>query len=189
MELILLIGLGILVTAFVRLWRSRLPQTPVGPAGIPSKAALRYTRHVRERMRERRIDGAEVETTLRHPDRIAQNDDNASVKFEKDYDDRTLKVWIAQDPQTSWTHANEVIIKSAAWRYTAVIPIEYDAAGRLIGKKGATIKAICSRSGASVRVEDGLVTISGGERYEVERAKQLVAEALKTRRTNSNCRH
>jgi hypothetical protein len=124
-------------------------------------------------MRERSITKDQVESALRAPDRREQDLEERSVRFEKDFDGRVLKVWVAAEP---WPPSDTVVIKSTAWKYVDTFEIPADTIGRVIGRNGTTIQQVRNTTGAQIAVRDVLVQISAGDRRSVERARQMIDE-------------
>lgn len=157
-------------------WWLLRPRRSVG--GVDPAVERRWTRHARERMQQRGISQEQVEQTLTAPDRRSHDPVERSWKFEKDYDSLTLKVWVADDP---WPPTREVVIKSTAAQHCAVLRIPRGTAGRVIGRGGATIRDIRQRSGARLDIDDAgiRVTITAGERHQVDAARHLVKAALR----------
>lgn len=73
---------------------------------------LRFTRHVRERMAQRRITKADVVNALTHYHSVENTPQNSVRYIGPGLNGDDLKVWIVQ-PGLS---ANPAIVKSAAWK-------------------------------------------------------------------------
>lgn len=168
-----ILGIAALVALAIVLFRVRKaePQAP----GLPDGVALRYTNHARERMTQRGVTAAQVASALARPDRQEKDPLENSIRIERDFDGRTLKVWMAQP----WPPTREAVVKSTAWHYHETIRIPADRIGKLIGRKGATIEELRRTTGATVNVEDdGTVRISGDEQGSVQAAKRAVRKIV-----------
>lgn len=143
-------------------------------AGLPSGIPVRYTLHAKERMQERGVTAKQIELVLARPDRSESDPHENSVRLERDFDGRFLKVWVAEP----WPPAGEVVIKSTAWRFTARFTIPANRIGTVIGRKGATIEHVRATTDASIHIgDDGTVMISAGEKSSVDAARKAI-EAL-----------
>lgn len=148
--------------------------------GVPAGVERRYTRHLRERMAERGVTERAIEQTLRAPHRRTHDSVERSYRFERDFPDETVKVWVAAEP---WPPRHEVVVKSTAARRQATLTIRKEQVGRLIGRGGATVRAIRSESGASLDIEkSGRVRITADSRAQVDHALRLVRTAVSGRR-------
>lgn len=178
----ILIGIAVLYAAFRLLnrIRSRFERDADAPAlGLGSDIKLIYTHHIRERMSERGIRTEDIEATLSDPDRADHDETESSMRFEKHFADRTLKVWVVREPGAAWPPRGSVTLKSAAWKYVVTLEIPAECVGRLIGRRGSTIQAIRSSTGAHVRIDECHVHITAGERHQLERARQRVMTIAK----------
>lgn len=145
---------------------------------LPAPLSVRYTNHARERMRERLVSEAEIETVLAGPARSVEDPANRSVRLERDFGDRTLKVWVA----SPWPSVS-VVVKTTAWSYSSAFRIPAEAVGLVIGRKGRTIEQLRAESGAQIRVEDGgAVHISADTKAAAEMA-WLGVQRVATRQT------
>ncbi|MHA7985343.1 KH domain-containing protein [Rathayibacter sp. CAU 1779] len=142
----------------------------LGAVGTP----VRYTAHARERMLQRGVDPRQLESVLVKPARVLRDRGEDSVRLEGDFDGRLLKVWVAEP----WPSTSEVVVKSTAWTYVAEFPIVPGAVGRVKGRGGQTIQAICRESGAQITVErSGAVRITAGDQASVESARRSILAA------------
>lgn len=167
--------LGILALAALAffLFRARQPE-PRAP-GLPGGVTLRYTNHARERMSQRGVTTQQVAAALARPDRQEQDPVENSMRIERDFDGRTLKVWLAEP----WPPTREAVVKSTAWHYHDTIRIPADQIGKLIGRRGGTIEELRRTTGARVSVEDdGTVQISGDDHAIVQAAKRAVRKIV-----------
>ena len=165
-------ALAVGIAAVIYLARRRNPPATV----LPTSVEVRYTSHARRRMSERGITQAQVAAVLADPARNHRDRAENSVRLERDFTDRTLKVWVAEP----WPAAHEVVIKSTAWKYVTTLTIPTGMVRRVIGTKGATIQAIRERTGAAVSIRsDGTVHISAGDRASAD-AAQAQIHALTT---------
>ncbi|GMA29224.1 DUF4258 domain-containing protein [Arenivirga flava] len=92
-----LVSLAALVAVLRRARRRRLPR--------------RWTRHIEQRMRQRRIARADVERVVANPARVTRDRDERSVRLDGRVGGRPLKVWVAEP----WPPRREIVLKSAAW--------------------------------------------------------------------------
>ena len=147
-----------------------------GGAALPTGVPVRYTNHARERMAERGVSEQQIVTTLNRPDRHEPDRVENSVRVERDFDGRTLKVWVAE----SWPPRGEAVVKSTAWHYHDTMRVPVDRLGALIGRKGSTIEGIRRTTGTRINVErDGTVQISGDDRAAVQAAKRAVGKIVR----------
>lgn len=72
---------------------------------------LRWTRHIEQRMRQRRIARADVERVVANPARVTRDRRERSVRLDGSVRGRPLKVWVAEP----WPPRREIVLKSAAW--------------------------------------------------------------------------
>ncbi|NNC12006.1 DUF4258 domain-containing protein [Planctomonas sp. JC2975] len=143
-----------------------------GAGGVA--APIRYTAHARERMLQRGVDRQQLESVLARPARVLHDPAENSVRLEGDFDGRVLKVWVAEP----WPSAGEAVVKSTAWTYVAEFRIVPGAVGRVKGKGGQTIQAICRESGAQIAVDrSGAVRITAGDKASVESARRKIIAA------------
>ncbi len=138
--------------------------------------------HAKERMQQRGVAAEQVKSVLDRPRSQERNPLENSVRLERDFEGRVLKVWVAEP----WPPTYEAVIKSTAWHYCMTIKVPVKKKGLLIGKGGRTVQAIRASTGARVEVhEDGTVRISADDSQTVETARQrIVAIAV-----NSGRRH
>jgi len=163
---------AVIAATLVMVWarRSKRPQT-----GLPDGVSLRYTNHARERMSERGVTEAQVASALARSDRHEKDPVENSVRFERDFSGRTLKVWMAEP----WPPTSEAVVKSTAWHYHESIRIPADRVGALIGRKGSTIQEIRTATGARISVDDdGTVRISADDNQSVQAAKSAVKKVV-----------
>lgn len=71
----------------------------------------RWTRHIEQRMRQRRIARADVERVVANPTRVIRDRRERSVRLDGRVRGRPLKVWVAEP----WPPRREIVLKSAAW--------------------------------------------------------------------------
>ena len=76
-----------------------------------SRLPRRYTRHVEQRMAQRRIARTDIERALAAPSRITRDRRERSVRIDARVAGRPLKVWVAEP----WPPRDEIVLKSAAW--------------------------------------------------------------------------
>ena len=162
------------IAALIHLSRTR--QRP--PKRLPAGVTVRYTAHATQRMGERGITAAQVEVVLADPARTRPDPAEHSVRLERDFTDRILKVWVAEP----WPAKGAIVIKSTAWKYLATLTIPTRTVGRLIGARGSTIRAIQDQTGAHIKVDrqEGTVRISAGDRAAVDTARHRIL-AITTR--------
>lgn len=169
-ELLWLIA-GVAAIALVALLLLRRPRKSALPTGV----SVRYTNHARERMAERGVTAQQIAAALARPDRHEADRVENSVRVERDYDGRTLKVWVAEP----WPPASEAVVKSTAWHYHDTMRIPAARIGALIGRKGRTIDEIRRGTGARINVDDdGTVHITGDEHAAVQAAKRAIGKIV-----------
>lgn len=134
-------------------------------------ASVRYTNHARQRMLERGVAEDQIESVLARPARVDRDVEENSVRLEGDFDGRVLKVWVAEP----WPGHDEIVVKSTAWTYVIRFAIPARAVGRVKGRDGKTIQAICRETGAQISLDrSGLVRIRSGDRASAESARRKV---------------
>ncbi|MBE7326034.1 DUF4258 domain-containing protein [Nocardioides sp. Y6] len=148
------------------------------PAGLPPATRLCYTRHLRERMAQRGVSSTEVEQTLSSPDRLEHDVTQQSMRFEKDFPEKVLKVWVAREPGAAWPPA-DAVVKSTAWAFTTTLEVRPDSVGRLIGRRGATIQSIRQATGARIWVKDNVVHVRADDGRSFHQAKERVLEVTR----------
>ena len=175
---------GVVVWSLVR--RSRVARPP-RPAG----ERLRFTPHASDRMSQRHVSQADVGQAVARPDRVvatryldrADHGDRVwswehgmrdSVRLEKDFAGRTLKVWVPTD----WKTASVIAIKSVAWQYNARVKVPVSRIGSVIGRGGETIRGIERDYGVRVTVDrrTGSTTIAGDDEKKVAAARRTIGK-------------
>lgn len=142
-------------------------------AKSPRGLSVHLTTHVSQRMRERGVTRQEIHTVLAAPDRYLRDSAERSVRLERDFGDRILKVWVAEP----WPATKEIVVKSTAWQHTTSLAIPIERIGRLVGRGGANIGRLRTETGAHIHVDDdGTVRITGDSQHIVALARQRVAE-------------
>ena len=155
-------------------WLRRSTGSRGAALGVSSQIRRRYTRHARDRMRERRINQDQVEKVLARPDRREFDPAEDSYRFERDFDEVVIKVWVAAKP---WPPTDEVVIKSTAGKHFISRQLPAKVVPRVIGRGGVTINRIRESSGATISVSDkGDVRISAGDRVCVDRAWRQIEQ-------------
>jgi hypothetical protein len=121
--------------------------------------AVRFTPHALERMAERGVSEEQVRDVLGHPDRALPTTytspdlgERDSVRLEKDFRRRMLKVWVPTD----WASIEPVAVKSVAWQHSETLRIPGSRAGRVIGVGGQTIRELETIYGVRITVDGGL---------------------------------
>lgn len=121
--------------------------------------AVRFTPHALERMAERGVSEAQVRDVLGHPDRALPTTytspdlgERDSVRLEKDFRRRILKVWVPTD----WTSIEPVAVKSVAWQHSETLRIPGSRFGRVIGVGGRTIRDLETIYDVRITVDAGL---------------------------------
>lgn len=166
----LLIGAAILVAFYLWLFtclksqRSSRPRFAVPPV---------YTKHAKERMRERHVQERHIEEVLAKPSRQIRDRDNDSVRLEAQIDGRILKVWVVAEP---WNTAKTARVKTTAWAdVVQTFQIPADQAGMVIGVGGSSIRQIEAASHSRISIaRTGMVTVSADCAASVEKAKQMI---------------
>lgn len=172
--LILLCALAVALISWARTRRHALREPSLG---IESGLRLAYTNHARERMSQRTVTRRQIEEALAHPHRRYHDKAQASMRFERDHAGRVLRVWVAA---STWPPVGEAVIKTTAWQYHVAFKIDPSAKGRVIGRGGATIRAVTEATATYIDVaDDGTVTVTGSEKQHVTRAAAMVRQAAK----------
>ena len=109
------------------------------------------TNHAKQRMSERGVSSLQINQVISSPT-LAQTDArNNSVRLERQIGIRTLIVWVAQP----WPAA-ATIVKTTAW---ADVPLAFQipagAAGRIIGRGGATVRRLEATHQVRISIENG----------------------------------
>lgn len=163
----LVVAAIIAITALLGKRRNRARQHPPVP--------VRFTNHSRERMTQRGVTRREIEEVLAAPTRAIRDLSAGSVRLERDYPGRVLKVWVV----APWPATTEIVVKTTAWNYIEQLPIPAGSAGHLIGKHGTRVRGISERTGARISVSDTSIRIEAGSATPVSAAKSEIANALK----------
>jgi hypothetical protein len=155
-------------------WLRRSTASRGAALGLSNQIRRRYTRHARDRMRERRINQDQVEQVLTRPDRREFDPAEDSYRFERDFHEVVIKVWVAAKP---WPPTDEVVIKSTAGKHFVCRQLPADVVPRVIGRGGVTINQIRDSTRATISVGDnGDVRISAGDRVCVDRAWRQIEQ-------------
>lgn len=169
----LVAGAALILAAAVYLVQKRKHPKP----GLPEGVTLRFTHHANERMTQRGITSDQVTSVLVHSERRESDPKENSVRLERDFEGRTLKVWVAEP----WPATQEIVVKSAAWHYFTTVTIPIERKGLLIGRAGRTIDEIRASTRAHISVkDDGTVDISAGNSHSLEAAREKI-EAIANR--------
>ena len=161
---LMILVIAVVIAGLVFLVRGRRRPRQGLPAGVP----VRYTSHARDRMRERGVSAAQVEAVLADPARHIPDLRENSIRLERDFDDRILKVWVV----APWPATRESVVKSTAWKYLATLTVPPAMVGRVIGAGGATIQQIRDEAGANIAVSrDGTIRISAGDPSSLDAAR------------------
>ncbi len=164
--LALLIGLAVAIQR-----RDRTARPSAAP--VLQKPVV-YTNHVVQRMGERGVTKAEIESVLASPSRVKEIPEKESVRLERDFAGKTLRVWVTRP----WPARQEIVVKTAAWRYVEEFDIATFAVSAVKGRAGASVQRIEADSQARVTIgPDGRVRVSGGEARDVAAARQMVERA------------
>ena len=142
--------------------RAAAPQVPV-----------QFTRHAQTRMVQRGITASQVQAVVADPARRHTDPAQGSVRLERDFGDRTLKVWVAQP----WPTPSGAVVKTTAWSYQITIPT--GSIGRVIGTRGATIRTIEDITGTHIFVRpDGTTHIGADNPAAFEAARDQITNIL-----------
>lgn len=145
--------------------------------------AIHYTAHAKQRMMERGIHASQVESVLANPARRVRDHLENSVRLEGDYDDRILKVWVAEP----WPAAEVAVIKSTAWKHVTTLNIPTGQIGRVIGRDGAAIQRLRGETGAQILVnQDGTIRISAGDEATLDSVRQRIVAMTGPRRNRKD---
>lgn len=135
----------------------------------PPLLSVHWTKHARERMREREITEGQVMVVLADPQRRTVDLGKSSVRLERDFDGRTLKVWAVESEE------EQIVVKSAAWSYFCILRVPGECMGRIIGRQGRTVREIEGKTGARIYVRPGgTVRIRANDRGSAEAARTEV---------------
>ena len=166
----LLIGIVSLTAISVWLFTYLRSQRPAGPRlAVPPV----YTKHAKERMVQRQVRQHQIEQVLAKPERQIPDRENDSVRLERQFDGRTLKVWVVAEP---WQTAKAATVKTTAWAdLVQTFEIPAGQTGLVIGLGGSTVRQIEAASNTRISIDKaGLVRVSADRFTSLEKAKQLV---------------
>ena len=114
-------------------------------------ASTVLTSHAKQRMLERKVSSLQIDQLITNPTLVRRDATNNSVRLEGQISGRTLIVWVAEP----WPVA-ATIVKSTAW---ADVPLTFkipaEAAGRIIGRGGATVRRIEAAHQVRISIENG----------------------------------
>lgn len=137
------------------------------PEGMP----VVYTHHARQRMNERGVSVTQVEAVLADPTRQIYDTQKNSVRLERDFGGRILKVWVVEP----WPATSEIVIKTTAWKYQVTLSLPPTAVGRVIGRGGANVKGIQDQYGVRIKVNrDGTVRVIAGDQASLDAAQRQI---------------
>jgi hypothetical protein len=139
--------------------------------------SVTLTAHARERMAQREVTVAQIETVVGRPERVVGIAEESSVRLERSIDGRVLKVWVPEP----WP-APEAVIKTVAWADPSVtIAVPPRAVGRIIGQQGRMIRSIEVATGTRIRHERGTATftISGPDRASIDEARREIRSIVR----------
>jgi hypothetical protein len=163
---VVLVGAGLL---FAALSRRRAPQID-----------LRFTPHAIERMSERRVDQRAVQDAVGRPDRVIattytdveRGEERDSVRLEKDFRDRTLKVWVPPD----WRTRRPVAVKSVAWQHLAEFTLPRGRIGAAIGRGGQNVRHLEQIHDVRISIDGrtGRVRVLGDDRDAVRATERRI---------------
>ncbi len=147
---------------------------------LPRGARVHLTRHARDRMAERDITAAEIESVLAKPARHTPDPVERSVRLERDFGDCTLKVWVV----APWPNREKVTVKSTARQYATDVTVPPGSLPHVIGKGGSAITRLREETGAHIVIQSNAsIRITAGTRNSVEAAeKQILTIANRPRR-------
>lgn len=150
--------------------RSRRHSAPTEPT------RLIFTNHVKQRMIERSVGQRQIELTVAAPTRRIPDAKNNSLCLEREFDGRTLKVWVVQASPAE----GETVIKSTAWADLVItFQIPTDLTGLIVGRHGATVGRLEATHDARISVSrNGAVRVSAGRCEAVESAKRDIIEIV-----------
>lgn len=171
--LVVLLVIALIVVVSVIYRASSHPTSPMTP-GLPANARVVFTDHAQQRMRERGILENQVTELLRQPQRSQDDATQGSVRLERDFDGRTLKVWV----NPPWPPTQEAVIRTTAWTAVETLTVPREAVGRVKGTGGAVVRQIQLETATWINVSsDGKVIIKGDSLDAIKRARTKV-EAL-----------
>lgn len=146
-----------------------------------AETAVRITPHAADRMAERRVGEREIRQAVARPDRVVATtytdlgggaEERDSVRLEKDFRGRALKVWVPVD----WRTVTPVAVKSVAWQYVEAFAVRRTRVGAVIGRGGQTIRNL--EDGYDVRItidgRTGAVRVLGDDATAVRRARRRI---------------
>lgn len=162
----LVVAAIIAVAAFLGKRPNRARQHPPVP--------VHYTKHSKERMVQRGVTQQEIERVLAAPQRATRDESSGSVRLERDYPGRVLKVWVV----APWPATSEIVVKTTAWNFIEEFAIPAGTAAHVIGKNGARVRSISQETNARISVKNTSVRIEGGSAATVAAAKSDVERVL-----------
>jgi hypothetical protein len=149
---------------------------------------LRLTPHAVERMAERGVGETAVRTALARPDRViatsyvdkrrgvrpGEQDQLESVRLEKDFRGRTLKVWVPPE----WRTQTPIAVKSVAWNFVATVRVPRARIGAIIGRGGQNVRNLEDIYDLDIHVDSArsTVRISGDDNDAVTLARRRIVE-------------
>lgn len=155
--------LGVLLTSL-----TGRPQQPTD--SLPAGTTIKYTLHARQRMRERGVAAVEIECVLAAPERTKPDHLQDSVRLERDFDNRTLNVWVV----APWP----IIVKTTAWTYRDAIQIPQKRIGAVIGRGGTNIRSIENLTETRITVDpDGTIHLRGNNLAAIKAATTHIRAA------------
>jgi hypothetical protein len=146
--------------------------------------AVRFTPHALTRMAQRGVSEAQVRDVLGNPDRAISTTytspdlgERDSVRLEKDFRRRMLKVWVPTD----WASTEPVAVKSVAWQHFETMRIPGSRAGRVIGVRGQTIRDLEAIYDVRIIVDGGLgmARIVGDDAASVAGARRRIRRLVR----------
>lgn len=166
--------LGLLSWSLFKAVRVRNAKDRHVPRSTSVSSRARLTKHAEERMVSRGVRRGQLDQALDFPDRCTPDAKNKSVRFEKEFAEGTLKVWIV-DPAIA---GSEIVVKTTAWTHVVRLDSSPVFVGRLVGTAGANVKAMERQSGARITVSDIKVTVRADNALALARGVKLVRAAL-----------
>jgi hypothetical protein len=184
MQLEFVPSIAVLATAVLAVVAGILLRRPWRRPADSVERAVRFTPHALTRMTERGVSEAQVRQVLGNPDRVISTTytspdlgERDSVRLEKDFRRRMLKVWVPTD----WSSIEPVAVKSVAWQHSETMRIPGSRVGRVIGVRGQTIRDLEATYDVRIIVDGGLgmARIVGDDAVSVAGARRRIRRLVR----------
>lgn len=160
----------IAIIAWLLVKKGQKPTESAVP-GLPSTSRVVYTDHALQRMRQRDVSKAQITEVLERPERALEDKAQGSIRLERNFDGRTLKVWV----NPPWPATPEAVVRTTAWNASTTFEIPSAAIGRVKGKGGATVRRIELETSTWISVgSDGRVLIKADRLEAIKLAQEKI---------------